>query len=184
MECWRPCLPHSTAGVLFTASRRSATALPSHAAGLLSPAWVSTGLLLFTTVKPGPQGRTAVTTEPPREPVVECLDEHAISKTARHNQYGPGTLGPAVNRRWIGLSREYRVVWACTFARSEEDTWIHIPGAALVSSLSLSLIPVRSTDPSRAARPQTQVGGPNCGRFGAGGRDLRPNDRVGSPICT
>jgi hypothetical protein len=118
-----------------------------------------------------------VTTEPPREPVVECLDEHAISKTARHKPIRTrNTRTGCQSALDLGLSREYRAVWACTFAPSEEDTWIHIPGAALVSSLSLSLIPVRSTDPSRAARPQTQVGGPNCGRFGAGGRDSRPND--------
>ena len=46
-----PPVYYSTAGI------RSATALPSPAAGLLSPAWISTGLLLFAAVNPDPKDR-------------------------------------------------------------------------------------------------------------------------------
>ncbi len=71
---------------------------------------------------------------------------------------GNGIISPQIGE-WhvamlsnIGFSREFRAVGACTFTRGEEDTWTHIPGAAPRVLSPIITDPVRSTDPSRAAR--------------------------------
>ncbi len=75
----------------------------------------------------------------------------------------------------FGFSRNFRAVWACIFTEDEEDTWIHILGAAPRVLSPVILDPARSTGPAPAARHRLfdHRGEPMSGRGGV--PDLRIN---------